>query len=49
MQIDESEEQFQNAENSINESSQSGSNVTTQRDLHSEKQSWQIFVTEAGM
>jgi hypothetical protein len=35
MQIDESDEQFKNADSSIDESLEPDSNVTAERDLHS--------------
>jgi hypothetical protein len=49
IQIDESDEQLENAEPSIHESLELGSNVIVERDLHQRKQSLQIFSTEQGI
>jgi hypothetical protein len=49
MQIDESDEHIQNADSSMDESSASDSNVTVERDLHSEKDDLPNVSTEEGM
>jgi hypothetical protein len=49
MQIDESDEQFQNADSSIDESFEPDSNVTVERELHSEKQLLPIRSTDEEM
>jgi hypothetical protein len=49
MQIDESDEQFENAELSMDESRETESNVTVDRKAHPEKQLSQICVTDEGI
>jgi hypothetical protein len=49
MRIDESLEHFANAEGSMHERLEPDSNVTDERDQHSEKQDSQSFSTEEGM
>jgi hypothetical protein len=49
MQIDESDEQDQKADSSIDESREPDSNVTLERDLHPWKQYLPSFSTEEGM
>jgi hypothetical protein len=49
IQIDASDEHFQNAESSIHESLEHDSNVTTERTVQKAKHSLQIFSTEEGM
>jgi hypothetical protein len=49
MQIDESDEQYKNADSSMNESLEPDSNVTAERDLHPWKQSGPSLSTEDGM
>jgi hypothetical protein len=49
MQIDESDEQLQNADSSIDESFEPDANVTVERDLHSEKDHPPSVSTEEGM
>jgi hypothetical protein len=49
MQMDESDEQFENAEVSRDESLASDSNVTTEKTLHLSKHSSPMFPTEGGM
>jgi hypothetical protein len=48
MQIDKSDEQPENAESSIDESLEADSNVTIERDKHSEKQYREIRSTRDG-
>jgi hypothetical protein len=49
MQIDESDEHFQNANSSIDKSLEPDSNVTVERDLHPEKQFRRTVTVEEGM
>jgi hypothetical protein len=49
MQIDESDEELQNADLSIRDSCEPGSNVTVESDLHPEKQYSRSVRTEGGI
>jgi hypothetical protein len=49
MQIDESDEQPENADGSIDESCEPNSNVTVERDSHRKKHCLPSFPTDAGM
>jgi hypothetical protein len=49
MQIDESDEQYENEDSSIDESLEPDSNVTVERDSHREKHCLPSFSTDEGM
>jgi hypothetical protein len=49
MQIDESDEQYRNADSSMDESLEPDSNVTVERESHSEKQVLPRLSTDEGM
>jgi hypothetical protein len=49
MQIDESDEQYENADPSIDDSLEPDSNVTVERDSHTQKHPLPSFSTDEGM